>query len=438
MSEVGGNAMREERTGDAGLIEEGSVVRGREVRVPEALIRRAGSDDEGCYEFGILGAGCAGLSLCHYLLELGVESPILILDHRQGFADDRTWCFWDVEPTPFSHLAVHSWSSWCLKTPGSAALQTTHRYPYRCITGADFYEYALQRLAVHENVTLRLGEAVEGYKEHDGETYVKTSTKSYAARYGFDGRGFAPGSAAFEEVRRRSCWLPQKFLGLRVRAEKSVFDPEVCTLMDFSVDQGRGLRFAYVLPFGSREALVENVYLSDAEISPDEHRAELAGYLRDSYGLSPDDYAVEGEESGVIPMTDYRFPRRLGERAYSIGMLGGESRPSTGYTFLRIQRYCRRLAESVIAGAAVPERVEPRRYDVLDGIFLRFMRRYPERCPSVYHRMFSRVPPDTLVRFLTERSSLADESRLVLAMPKIPFLGLAFRRIFEAGLCSGE
>lgn len=414
---------------------EGSYTRGRSVPIPETL---TGRDLKGHYEFVILGAGCAGLSLCYYLLELGVESPILILDQREGFEDDRTWCFWDVEPTPFSHLAVHSWNSWSLTAEGSTVLQTTNRYPYLCLIGADFYEYALRRIANHDNVTVRLAENVESYKEHAGETYVKTSGGNYTTRHVFDGRGLPQGSKAFEEARRGSSWLPQKFLGLRLRTERDVFDPEVCTLMDFSVDQGRGLRFTYVLPVGKRAALVENVYLSDPRITAEEHRAELAAYLQGSYGLSPGDYVVEGEERGFIPMTDYSFDRRLGERAYSIGMLGGESRPSTGYTFLRIQRYCRRLAESVVSGAKIPAQVDSRRYDLLDGVFLSFMLEYPERCPAVYHRMFSSVPVDSLVRFLTEKSSPFDELKLVMAMPKASFIGLAFRRAFEASPLSGK
>lgn len=224
-------------------------------------------------------------------------------------------------------------------------------------------------------------------------------------------------------------WVPQKFLGLRLRSRKPVFDPDRCRLMDFSVSQQRGLRFVYVLPFSDHEALVENVYLSEVDVSAREHRDELKEYLAAVYGLSPSDYVVDGEEKGYIPMTDYPFPRKLGERIYSIGMLGGESRPSTGYTFLRIQRYCRALAESVVAGREVPKRIEASRYGLLDKIFLRFMKEHPEKCPTVYLRMFAGVPPDTLVRFLTEKSTLADELRLVLAMPKTPFLKTAARML---------
>ncbi|MEJ7820603.1 MAG: lycopene cyclase family protein, partial [Rubrobacteraceae bacterium] len=133
---------------------------------------------------------------------------------------------------------------------------------------------------------------------------------------------------------------------------------------------------------------------------------------------------------GYIPMTDYEFPRRLGERAYSIGMLGGGSRPSTGYTFVRIQRYCRTLAAALVHGEEPPNRTESRRFGVLDAIFLRFMLRHPERCPEVYARMFAGVPPESLVRFLTEKSTPADELRLIQALPKTPFLGISARMLF--------
>lgn len=399
--------------------------------VPESLAPVDG--ETGPYDFVILGAGCAGLSLCHYLLECGVEGRILLLDGRTSFEDDRTWCFWDVEDTPFSGLAMKRWSSWSVVTQDRTISQTSERYPYLCLTAADFYARALKNIARHPNVTLRLGERVRGYEEHDHNTVVTTSEGYYNARFVFDGRGLPPGSPIFEQARRSSTWVPQMFLGQRLRTAKPVFDPEVCTLMDFSVSQRRGLRFTYVLPFDTREALVENVYLSEVDVSAADHRREISDYLRDSYGLSPDEYLVDDEESGYIPMTDHPFPRRAGRRAYSIGMLGGETRPSTGYTFLRIQRYCRALAEALTTEEIPPERTESRRFEALDRVFLRFMRRHPEQCPGIYGRMFARVPPDALVHFLTETSSPSEELRLILALPKTPFLKIAGGMLLEAG-----
>lgn len=400
-----------------------SVRRSGSAEVPASLL--AGRAGSGRYEFVILGAGCAGLSLCYYLLERGVTEPILILDHKTAFEDDRTWCFWDVEGTPFSQLAMESWPSWSVTSGDRTITQTSESHPYLCLAAGDFHEYVLSSIAAHPNVTLRLGERVDGYEEREGYTLVRTSKDTYTVRVVLDGRGLAAGTPAFEELRRRSCWVPQQFLGVRLRTSRPVFDPEVCTLMDFSVGQSRGLRFVYALPFGAREALVENVYLADVEVSAEQHRAEISDYLSDRFGLSTHEYRVDGEERGYIPMTDYRFPRRTGERVYSIGMLGGETRPSTGYTFLRIQRYCRALAEALAADEEPPLRAGPRRFETLDAIFLRFMRRHPERCPEIYARMFGRVPPGALVRFLTERSAPMEDLRLILALPKAPFLKIS-------------
>ena len=82
--------------------------RGFPVFFPPILDRPLRDD----YAFVILGAGCSGLSLCYYLLEQGVDAPILILDRKTSFEDDRTWCFWDVEPTSFTHLSRKEWNSW--------------------------------------------------------------------------------------------------------------------------------------------------------------------------------------------------------------------------------------------------------------------------------------------------------------------------------------
>ena len=401
--------------------------RGGMVSVPDELDR----PKRNRYEFVILGAGCSGLSLCYYLLERGVDAPILILDRKRTFEDDRTWCFWDVESTPFSQLASKEWRSWEFISPGRSVVQITNRYPYKCVTGRDFYKHVLTRLAESQNVTLRLGEEVNCCTEENGQVRVETPSGILRARQVFDGRGLSPGSLTFQEARRRATWVPQKFVGLRVRANRPVFDPERCTLMDFSVDQSRGLRFVYVLPMGEREALVENVYLSEAPISQAEHRAEIGAYLDSLHGLSRNKYEVFGEERGYIPMTDYAFPRRLGERIHNIGMLGGETRPSTGYTFVRIQRHCRALAAAIVSGGEPPERIHLRRLDLLDSLFLRFLRERPGECPEVYRRMFAGVPPDALVRFLTERSTPLDEARIIRALPKSPFLKLAARTLLE-------
>ena len=89
------------------------------------------------------------------------------------------------------------------------------------------------------------------------------------------------------------------------------------------------------------------------------------------------------------------------------------------------------LAQSLLDEREPPPRSEPRRHEVLDGLFLRLMRERPELCPELYLRMFDRVPPEAMLRFLTERSSLLDEARLIRALPKTPFVSIAARAALE-------
>ena len=59
------------------------------------------------------------------------------------------------------------------------------------------------------------------------------------------------------------------------------------------------------------------------------------------------------------------------------------------------------------------------------------VRERPENCPGVYARMFAGVPPDPLLRFLTDRSTPLDKARLVGALPELRFLHLGARAITE-------
>jgi len=63
----------------------------------------------------------------------------------------------------------------------------------------------------------------------------------------------------------------------------------------------------------------------------------------------------------------------------------------------------------------------------MDRVFLRVMDRHPERVPEFFHRMFQRVPPETLVRFLESEPRPADILQVMRALPPAPFIAAAFR-----------
>ena len=365
----------------------------------------------------ILGAGCAGLTLCCDLLEAGVTENIVLLDRRTSFTDDRTWCFWNVRPHPFLPLVTHCWHSWRLFSPeGEEIRHTGAAIGYARLRAYDFYDAALERIARASNVSLRMGESVEGLTEDADGVRVRTDHGDLRAAQVFDGRGGAPTSGG----------LRQHFLGQFIQTSAPAFDPSCPTLMDFRVGQEAGVRFFYVLPLSPTEALVEHTCLGGPARAPEAHRAAIADYARRFHGL--EQFQVTQEEAGSIPMRAERIPLRRGRRVWPIGQAGGASKPSSGYTFLRIQEQCRLLAAAVAAGTLgsdAPRRFAPRRFAFYDAAFLAVFNRHPERFPAYFCRLFRRVGPDALARFLSETSTWSDEWQVAAALPPGPFLQAA-------------
>jgi len=392
------------------------------------------------YSHLILGAGASGLSLAWYLLEAGVEGPIALVDRRATYRNDRTWCFWDVEPTPFNDLATHAWPLWSvIDDRGFAADRGSGRYRYLRIRAIDFYRRALDRLASDDRVDLYLDEPIHARRVLGDRVEVETPNGPIRGRLAFDSA--RPPAHLAESSPAGRVALVQHFLGQTVRASGPVFDTDRPILMDFRVDQRDGPRFVYVLPLSPDVALVENTYLFPAPVSASRHRIEISEYLGKWFGLGA--FEVIEEESGRIPMTVGRPRSEPGSPLVPIGLAGGAARPSSGYAFLRIQRQTRRLAETIAAGRTTeppePGRVAPRKYDFLDAVFLQALADRPADAPRLFARMFDRVEPDALVRFLADRGRPRDDARLIASLPKRPFLGAALRSATTwAPLCLGR
>lgn len=397
------------------------------------------------FEHVITGAGCAGLSLVWHLLEAGVRSPILLIDSRESYRNDRTWCYWRVEPTPFDDLADHSWNKW--EVHAHSNLQATgasDKYPYLHLRSDAFYNRVLERIAAAPQVKLVLGERIRQYRVEGDLVILDTTGGEYRGRRVFDSTGMINGSHG--EVRRRVAidsgsngrggrWL-QHFLGQRIQVNRPVFQTDRIRLMDHRVDQTRGPHFIYLLPYSETTALIENTYFFNAPRSPFEHRAEIGHYLGESFGLGRDDYEVLGEESGRIPMgvaaTEPVQPGgpSIDERIIPIGIPGGAARAATGYAFLRIQRQSREIATRLVRGrrlGSIRLSFGSSKYRLFDQIMLDALVRSPELAPLFFAILFKDANPGSVVRFLTEKSNLLDDLEVMAALLKPDLVRMLFR-----------
>lgn len=386
----------------------------------------------------VLGAGLSGLSVATALVREGWSGEIVLVDRRTTFGSDRTWCFWDVAPTPFTRLARHRWRSWRVLTETGEAVHHSARQPYLHLDGADVYAAALHQLD-RAGAHLRLGESVLGVEEVGNAVAVRTSAGQLEADLVIDGlAGGGPLARAQtrgeEGGERDAVVLDQHFLGQVVETDLPAFAPGTATLMDFRVPQAPGgVHFTYVLPFSRTQALVEDTWVGGPNPSSEQRRAAIGAYLIDQAGVR--EWRVEREERGRIPMTTRKHALTHGGRILAVGTAAGAVRPSSGYAFLRVQRHSAALARALARGEPPPGRLSDPRHDALDRVFLRALVADPAAFPERFRALVAGTPAGTFARFMGDASSPLDELRVIAALPKLPFALAALpRRPYVPGL----
>lgn len=377
----------------------------------------------------IAGAGAAGLSCAVHLSTSGATRRlrVLLLEPRTRYVRDRTWCFWDVIPHPFGAAVSHAWPAWRVVTPGGEVERSWPGLAYRHLPADAFYEAALARIGADPHVELRQGVRVEEIEESGDGVVVRTDGGAVRARLALDSRPPRPREEPPAGREGRHARLLQHFHGEVVRAGQDAFDPDIATVMDFRVSQERGIHFVYVLPFDRRSALVEDTYFAGAPRPVEDYVEEIRVYLASRHGVTRCE--VLHSETGAIPMDARPACLRSASRIWNVGVRGGAARPSTGYAFLAIQRQAAAIAARLSGWADGPSRAPPvpprlysRRAVFLDRVFVSHILRRPEAAPGLFLRMFERVRPDSLARFLFDGGSPLDDLRVMAALPAVPLV----------------
>ncbi|MEO1088572.1 MAG: lycopene cyclase family protein, partial [Acidobacteriota bacterium] len=158
----------------------------------------------------IAGAGAGGLSLAVHLLEAGCRRDLVLIEHRERYGNDRTWCYWHFGDHPFRHCVSHRWSRWRLRSAGREVVGGSTRHAYCHLSGAAFYRAALDRIQAAPGVRLELGTRVlDARPESGGGVRIETTAGAVDGQILFDSR---PQPAADG--------LVQHFAGLFVRTRR--------------------------------------------------------------------------------------------------------------------------------------------------------------------------------------------------------------------------
>ena len=354
------------------------------------------SPDKPKQKIRILGDGCAALSLAARADELVAHDIHLVRPEGAPVETDHIWGFWDAPGlAAASRMARAKWHSWSIVTEGGETVMRSASRPYAALHRLDWTRHC-------RNAAARAGVEIGTVDAETGKPDQVFDSRPPPVPDGI---------------------MLQHFLGLEVRSRHAVFDPDTAILMDFRVDQSRGMHFIYLLPFSPTEALVESTLFTPSVCPEDFYRGAITGYLDKQFGVS--DFETLRTERGVIPLgaLERRDPTLSG-----IGGNGGAIRPSSGYAFPFIQKQIDKAIEGERTSGTLRFEVPHRKIDLwMDAVLLTVLRHWPERAPDLFLRMGRALDGDEFARFLSGEADWPLRLKVIMAMPKWPFLrGLAW------------
>lgn len=372
------------------------------------------------YDYIIAGAGAAGLSLAWNMIESNIpDKKVLIVDADLSPQNDKTWCFWDNNTPPFSDIIHRSWHKAEVSTFQKLHQQELKKYTYYCLRSIDFQEKILQAVSSHQNFDL-IESKISHLSNANGKAMLHTQKgDAFEADYIFQSC-FDPWANKQDEPRYP---LIQHFLGWEINLSKPVFDDTTFILMDFDQTFDNGIAFIYLLPWSKKSGLIEYTIFSDRLVSKKFYEEKISIYLSNRFNLKPVEYTIERKEFGKIPMQDRPFLPLYAPRILNIGTVGGVTKPSTGYTFKRIQKQVNRIVHDLLLkGEPTPQRPSPKRYQAYDLWLLQIIHKHPDDAQRVFSHLFNNNSLDDVFRFLAEESTLKQDLKIMNSVPYFPFI----------------
>ena len=351
------------------------------------------------FDYVIIGGGCAGLSLAYELethkkLE---DKTLAIIEPRSDYKRDKTWSFWKILNHNFDDCVKKSWNNFSIKTSSNSKDIKCDNFPYQSIDSELFYKKVINLLKQNKNISF--------YKNiqdiNSDNSFIFNSVPSF-------------------KIDQNNLW--QHFYGVEIETADNFFDDNIINLMDFDCEQRNCVHFFYTLPFNKNKALIETTWLSkNNDSSLKDYDDQIKLYINNQLGLK--NYKVTYSEEGSIPMFYSKNVRE--KNKINIGTAGGMTRLSTGYTFLNIQDQSKYIRENIdnIENAKIFE--IGRKYHFLDKVFLKVLKKHPEKMPNIFFNMFN-TSSDAIIKFLSNKSNIMEDISVILKMPKWTFIKILY------------
>ncbi len=374
------------------------------------------------FNYVICGGGASGLLLASKLISdtFFSNKNVLLIEKDPKNLNDRTWCFWEKGKGELDHIVSKKWKSAIFKAKNFKTNFSTNPYTYKLIRGIDFYKNFNYLKTKQQNLTY-LNTKINSIDKRSNT--VKTDKGDFIGDFIFTSL------LDFDKLINYNKYplLKQHFVGQLVKTKNDIFNPDEVTFMDFDIPQKNSTRFMYVLPLSRSKALIEYTLFSPKELDKNEYISSIKQYMKN---LNPGDYKVIETEKGSIPMTAYKFTSENTKKLLNIGTAGGWTKPSTGYTFLNTLNKTNLLVSFLKMNKPLNEFEKNSRFWFYDLLFLDVLNKHNNRGSQLFKKMFEKNKPETIFKFLDNKTNIFEEIKMMLTFKKRWFVKALIKRFF--------
>jgi len=370
------------------------------------------------YDFVFIGLGASNSLILLSLIRKGLikDKKIAVFEPDNKSNNDKTYCFWaNADSSIVNELSSIISKSFNSISVNDAKTENIETCPYHYIRSIDLYNLTTKLLQKAKIEIHR--KSIKEFTTDNSFNLLHTENGTFYTRLTFDSRPPSLSSIPENEIH-----LYQSFLGWHVKTEKKVFQKDTFEMMNFNIDQNKFTQFMYVIPFSANEALVEFTRFGAEKIELSYAATVLNEYIIKEFG----EFEKLEEEIGCIPMTTFFNPSNQNVRVLNTGARANLIKPSTGYGFKKMFEFAQLVTDRIEAAdlnkfnqISLPSKARFKFYDRLLLIILLY---WPSNGKKIFLRLFSKHSSTSIFSFLDEKTTLLEELKIFLSLPKKPFL----------------
>ena len=368
------------------------------------------------YDYIFAGVGLSSLVLLNklYEAELIQNKRILLIDPNLNNTSQKHICFWNnADDKLLDPYTLKSWRTISVAKSGDKKSSFHLNSAYQLLNFSKFKQGVLSKIMALEGT--QVSHSKVDRMDHQDQLLIDDQNNTHHYKF------------LFNSITSFDADFLQQFVGYVIECPEKSFEYDRVTLMDFSNDSKLdAIEFEYILPYTANKALVEYTLLTK-ELKP---WSELETILKHQLSQNYPNYKIVDSEQGAIPMTVQSCDKSKFTNVIELGIGAGMQRASSGYLLNQAIDYANYISNCIRDNKVIKPFQFSARVRFYDKVFLRVMRDFPTQVPTYFYSMFKKMGGDRMFDFLSGKTSILQEIRLMKALPTLRFTKYAFYEWF--------